>query len=109
VVKEHYNKKILYAIVYLVFIANTINIGADVGAMVAAVHLIYPIKFFMGTILIPILILILVIFFSYKSIANILKWLSLFLFSYLITLCIIDVSWQTVLKATFIPHLEFNF
>src|SRR5437868_11331489 len=29
VIKEHYSRKVLYAVVILIFIANTINIGAD--------------------------------------------------------------------------------
>ena len=36
VVKEHYSKPVLYAVVSLVVIANTINIGADIGAMASA-------------------------------------------------------------------------
>src|ERR1700722_19064394 len=45
VVKENYNKKILYALLALILIANTINIGADLGAMGAAAQLIIPINF----------------------------------------------------------------
>src|SRR5258708_24508179 len=39
VVKENYSKKVVYAVVALVLIANTINIGADIGAMAAAAKL----------------------------------------------------------------------
>src|SRR5476651_2026654 len=45
VIKEHYGRKILYFAVTLVVIANTINIGADIGAMAAAANLILPINF----------------------------------------------------------------
>ena len=44
-VKEHYSKKVLYAVLLLVLVANTINIGADLGAMGAAAHLIIPLSF----------------------------------------------------------------
>src|ERR1035437_9974977 len=33
VIKQHYNRKILYSAVFIILIANTINIGADIGAM----------------------------------------------------------------------------
>src|SRR5438270_7364886 len=45
VVKENYSKKIAFAVVILVLVANTINIGADIGAMAAAAHLIIPVHF----------------------------------------------------------------
>src|ERR1700756_1163827 len=40
IIKEHYSKKILYVAVCLILVANTINIGADIGAMAAAANLI---------------------------------------------------------------------
>ncbi|HMT19495.1 MAG TPA: divalent metal cation transporter, partial [Candidatus Saccharibacteria bacterium] len=39
VLKEHYSQKLLYIAVGLVVIANTINIGADLGAMAATTQL----------------------------------------------------------------------
>lgn len=109
VVKEHYSKKVLYGVVFLVLIANTINIGADIGAMAAAAKLVIPINLAFLTIFFTALMLILEIFTSYKVYANILKWLCLSLFAYPLTLFIIKVPWLTVLKATFIPHFEFSF
>lgn len=109
VVREHYSKKILYGVVFLVFIANTINIGADIGAMAAAAKLVIPINLVVLTIIFTVLILTLEIVTSYKVYANILKWLCLSLFAYPLTLVIIHVPWGTVLKATFIPHFVFSF
>ena len=45
VVKENYSKPVLYAVVGLVVIANTINIGADIGAMASAAQLLIPVPF----------------------------------------------------------------
>lgn len=109
VIKEHYTKKVLYGVVILVFVANTINIGADIGAMAAAVNLVMPINFVALTLFFTVLILSLEIFTSYKLYANILKWLCLSLFFYLITVFIVQEPWGTILKATFIPHFEFSF
>lgn len=109
VVKEHYSKKILYAVVLLVLVANTINIGADIGAMAAAAHLLIPLPFATLTFLFTALILLLEIFTSYKVYARILKWLALALLSYLLTAFIVQQPWLTVLKATLIPHFEFSF
>jgi len=109
VIKEHFSKKILYGLVTLLFIANTINIGADIGAMAAAANLIIPIDFAFLAIFFTALILILEIFTSYRVYANILKWLCLSLFAYPITIFIIHAPWATILKSTFIPHFEFSF
>lgn len=109
VVKEHYNRKVLYAVVGLVVVANTINIGADIGAMAAAAQLLVPIPFVILTLLFTATILILEIFTNYKVYSRILKWLALTLLAYPITVFIVDQPWSTVLKATVVPHFEFSF
>ena len=45
VVKEHYSKKLLTGVVILVVIANTINIGADIGAIASASQLVFNLPF----------------------------------------------------------------
>ncbi len=109
VVKEHYSKKILYGAVLLVVIANTINIGADIGAMGAAARLLVPIPFVVLTLFFAALILFLEIFTSYRTYARILKWFAIALISYPLTVFLVHEPWKILLKATFIPHLEFSF
>lgn len=109
IVKENYNKKMMYFVVSIVVIANVINIGADIGAMAEAARLIVPFPFAVWTLLFTASILILEIFTTYKVYARILKWLALSLLAYPITVFIAKMPWLTVLKATFIPHVEFNF
>ena len=50
VIKTNYSKKVLYAAVLLVVVANTINIGADIGALAAAAQLLIPINFVILTL-----------------------------------------------------------
>lgn len=109
IVKEHYSKPVLYAVVSLVVIANTINIGADIGAMASAAQLLIPISFVVLTLFFTALILVLEIFTNYKVYSRILKWLALALLAYPITVFIVKQPWLTVLKATVVPHFEFNF
>lgn len=108
-VKKHFSRKVLYFMVIIVLIANTINIGADIGAMAASLQLIVPIDFTPLAIGVTILILVLEIFTSYRSYSKILKWLAITLLAYPLTLLIIHAPWATILPATFIPHVEFNF
>ncbi len=109
VVKEHYSRKVLYAVVGLVVMANTINIGADIGAMASALQLLIPIPFAVLTLLFTATMLILEIFTNYKIYSKILKWLAVSLLAYPITVFIVHQPWLTVLKATVVPHFELNF
>lgn len=109
VVKEHYGKKILYPVILLVVVANTINIGADIGAMAAAAKLLIPLNFTILILLFTILILVLEIFTSYKVYSKFLKWLALALLSYPLTVFIVHQPWRQILVASIVPHVEFNF
>ncbi len=109
IVRDNYSKWVLYPMVVLVIVANTINIGADIGAMAAAVELILPVDFVIATLFFTALILVLEIFTSYKVYARILKWLAIVLLAYPITVFLVHLPWYTVLEATFIPHFQFTF
>jgi NRAMP (natural resistance-associated macrophage protein)-like metal ion transporter len=109
VIKTNYSKKVLYAAVLLVVIANTINIGADIGALAAAAQLLIPVNFVILTLGFTALILILEIFTSYRVYSRILIWLALSLIAYPITIFIINQPWPTIVSATFLPHVELNF
>jgi len=109
VVKEHYSRTVLYLVIGLVIVANTINIGADIGAMAAAANLLVPAPLIVLTLLFTVVILVLEVFLSYKVYSGVLKWLALALLSYPITVFIVHQDWGTVLKASIVPHIEFSF
>src|SRR6195952_831253 len=109
IVKENYGRPVLYGVVGLVVIANTINIGADLGAMASAAQLLVPVPFIVLTLLFTGVILVLEVFTNYKAYSKILKWLAITLLAYPITLFIVKQPWATVLKATVVPHFEFSF
>lgn len=109
VIKQHYGKRLLFFAVALVFIANTINIGADIGAMAEAAQLIAPVNFTILMLFFTALILILEIFTSYKTYSRILKWFVLALVAYPITVFLVNQPWLLILKSTFVPKLELSF
>lgn len=110
VIKDNYSRKLLYFSVALVVVANTINIGADLGAMAAATNLIIPIPIAFWAIFFALFVILLEVFVNYKNYARILKWLAISLFAYPITAFLIGQPWGAVLKSTFtLPsHLGFN-
>jgi len=109
IIRENYNKKILFIAVFLVVVANVINIGADIGAMVASFELLIPIPGIIFALILILFMLFLEVFTSYKSYARILKYLALTLLAYPITALIIGQNWMEIFKATFIPHIQLDF
>jgi len=83
VLLHHYSRKVLYAAVLCLFIANTINAGTDIGAIAAAINLIVPLPITVMVIPIAGIIVALQIRGSYRLIANVFKWLTLSLFTYI--------------------------
>lgn len=109
VIRENYSRKVLYPIVLLVVLANTFNIGSDIGAMAASTQLLLPqVPFTVIAVGFAVIILILEIFLSYRTYVRILKWLAIALFAYIITAFMINVPWLEAIKNTAIPHIEFN-
>jgi len=101
--RRHYPKPVLYAMVVLLLVANTINLGADLGAMGAALQLliggptlIYVMGFAVASAALE-------IWARYSRYVTILKWLSLSLFAYVATVLFVGVSWADII-AGLVPH-----
>lgn len=108
-IKKTFSKKVLFVTTILLFIANTLNIGADLGAMAKAVELLYPeLSFSLLVIAIGLSILVLEIFIPYKQYTKYLKWLVISLFSYIATAFIIKMDWSQIFQDSFIPHFDFT-
>lgn len=103
-----YSRRVLYLVVALVVIANTINIGADFAAVGASINLLVPLPIpFISTIFM-LIVLGLEIFIGYHTYAKFLKFLALALMSYVVVALIVTNNWFEVFKATFIPQLQWN-
>jgi NRAMP (natural resistance-associated macrophage protein)-like metal ion transporter len=96
----------LYVIVILLLIANTINIGADIGAMGAAVNLLVGGPTLLYCVLFALVSVLLEVFISYKTYSAILKWLTLSLFAYVGTVFVVQINWKEALQGTFIPNIS---
>jgi NRAMP (natural resistance-associated macrophage protein)-like metal ion transporter len=108
-IRSHYKKEVLYICTFFLFIANTINIGADLGAIAKAIELIFPkASFILLIIVVGIAGLFIQIIVPYKKYAKYLKWLVIALFSYIVTGLIIHMNWGTLLRDGIIPHIEFS-
>jgi NRAMP (natural resistance-associated macrophage protein)-like metal ion transporter len=96
----------LYVIVALLIIANIINIGADIGAMGAALNLLVGGPAHLYCVLFALVSVFLQVRIPYKTYSRILKWLTLSLLSYVGTIFVVQVNWGEVLRGTFIPAIS---
>jgi Mn2+/Fe2+ NRAMP family transporter len=94
--------------VSLLAIANTINIGADLGIMAASMQMLFGLNFFWWLIFVGILVILMEIIIPYKKYSGILKWLGLSLGVYVITAFLVKQNWSEVLLDTIVPHIDFN-
>ncbi len=108
VLHRYYSKKLLYPVVIGLVIANTINAGADIAAIAAAINMFVPVPISAMVIPIAVAIVVLQIWGSYRLIMKIFKWLTLSLFAYVIAAFLAKPDWFAVAKATFIPQISFT-
>jgi NRAMP (natural resistance-associated macrophage protein)-like metal ion transporter len=108
VLRRHYARNLLYLTVIGLVIANTINAGADIGAIAAAINLLVPIPIAVLVLPVALAILALQIWGSYRLIARTFKWLTLALFAYVGAAVFARPDWSDVIKSTFIPRLSFD-
>ena len=95
-------------VVGLVTVANTINIGADLGMMASAMQLLVPVSKTLLLIGMGVVTLLLEIFLPYKTYARYLKWLTLTLLSYVLIAFVVRVPWREAIWSTFLPTIHFT-
>jgi len=108
-IRIHYSKRVLYICASLLFAANIINIGANLGAMAKAAQLLYP-QLSFGALVIgfSLFSLGLQIFTPYARYAKYLKWLALVLFSYIASALLANLDWNNVLANSFVPQITLS-
>jgi len=106
--RRHYPPWLLYGVVLLLLIANVINLGADLGAMGAALALLLGGEQHLYTVLCGLFCVLLEVFVSYTRYAAALKWATLSLFTYVVVLFAAHVSWGPALHGLLVPRLVFD-
>lgn len=108
VIRSRYPRWVLWLACFLVIAANVFNIGADLGGMADAMQMISGVSSYYWTPFFAALILSLLLWTSYRTMARIFKWLTMVLFAYVITAFLAHPNWPAVFRATFIPHIEWT-
>lgn len=108
-IRLHYSRRVLKWCALLLFIANTLNLGADLGAMAKGVQLLAPhFSFAWLVVLFTFFSLGLQIFTPYAKYARYLKWLAMVLIGYIFSAILAHLNWSHVLAQGFIPHIPLN-
>ena len=105
-IRRHYPAWLLYPLVGLLVVANTINLGADLGAMAAALHLLIDgptVVYIAGFALLTV---VAEVFITYARYASALRWLTLSLFAYVGSVFVVGVPWLTVARNLVLPHIS---
>ena len=106
--KQHYPRSVLAALVTLLLVANTINLGADLGAMAAALKLVIggPELLYVGGF--ALLCVGLEVFVTYARYVRVLKWLTLALLAYVGVALVVDIPWTVVGSRLVAPHIQWT-
>ncbi len=108
VLRNYYSRRLLWFACLLLLIANTVNIAADLGGMAAAAELVTGVPSLIFTPLFAGVIVLLLVFSSYRTLVQVFKWLTLALFAYVITAFLARPDWTGVARATFWPRFSFT-
>ena len=107
VLREHY-PRVLYPAVIALVIANTLNAGADIGAIAAAINLLVPINPKVLVVPVSLAIIALQVKGSYRLIERVFKWLALALLAYIGAALFARPDVAKVLVGTLIPTIQFD-
>jgi NRAMP (natural resistance-associated macrophage protein)-like metal ion transporter len=108
VVRRRYPRWVLWGACLLLAVANVINIAADLGGMAEVTHMVTGVNQLLWLPVYAVLIVAMLFYTSYRTVARIFKWLTLVLFAYVITAFIAKPDWTQVLRATFVPDLHWS-
>jgi NRAMP (natural resistance-associated macrophage protein)-like metal ion transporter len=99
---------LLWPILFLLFVANTVNVAADLAAMGDALKLLIGGPRFLYVVVFGGVSVAAQILFSYGRYVAILKWLTLSLFAYVVALFVIKVPWGEALRGLLIPKIQWS-
>jgi len=108
VIRRRYSPVVLWAACALLVVANIINIAADLGGMAAATRLVTGAPTALTVPAYGIAIVVLLMWWSYRAIARVFKWLTLVLLAYVVTAFVARVDWRLALYATLVPRVEWS-
>jgi NRAMP (natural resistance-associated macrophage protein)-like metal ion transporter len=106
VVGRHYPRWVLYLCISLLVVANTVNLGADLGAMAAGAQLLVRLPFTLLLLGFTLLVIALQVWIPYPRYARILRFLTFSVFAYAVVAVAIPQNWGLIFYHTFVPQIK---
>jgi NRAMP (natural resistance-associated macrophage protein)-like metal ion transporter len=107
--RAHYPNWLLQGVVALLFVANTLNIGADLGAMAEATRLLLPVPAaWVYVIIFGVITTAGQVLLQHTRYVAVLKWLTLSLFAYFATVCVVHVPWLEFIQGLVWPRVSLD-
>ena len=106
--RRHYPRPLLWSVVLLLLVANIVNLGADLGAMGAALALLLGGNGALYTLMFGAICVVIEVALNYARYASLLKWTTLSLFSYVAVVMVAGVPWGRALSALVIPEIQWT-
>jgi NRAMP (natural resistance-associated macrophage protein)-like metal ion transporter len=106
--RENFPAPVLYALVIMLLVANTINVAADVAAMGQSLQLVVGGPVHLYAVGFGVVCLALEVYLPYRRYVTYLKWLTLVLFAYVAVALVANVSWSAVLSGIVRPRVPLS-
>jgi NRAMP (natural resistance-associated macrophage protein)-like metal ion transporter len=106
--RQHFPPAVLLSMVMLLLVANTINLGADLGAMAAGLKLVIGGPALVYVAAFSAVSVLLEVFVRYSRYVSVLKWLTLALFAYVGVAFVVRIPWGTVAWRLVAPHIAWT-
>ena len=106
--RRHYPASLVYLLIALLLVANIINIGADLGAVAAALRLLVDGPQLVFVAAFAIVTVLLEVFMRYSRYASVLRWFTISLFAYVAAVFAVGVPWLAVAQNLVVPHIELS-
>jgi len=106
--RRHGPRRLVKPIVGLVLLANIINIGADLGAMGAALRLLVGGPAHLYVAVFAVACAALQVWTKYERYVGVLKWTTVSLLAYVACVLVVDVPWREVVWHTLVPTVNFD-
>jgi Mn2+/Fe2+ NRAMP family transporter len=106
--RRHYPRPVLWTMVMLLLVANTVNLGADLSAMGASLAVLEGGNAGLYTLMFGAVCIVLEVALSYPRYASVLKWTTLSLFTYVAVVIVVPVPWSQALAALVLPEVQWT-
>lgn len=107
-IKKYRSKQLMWLMIVLLFVSNTVSIGADLGIMAASLSMVLGLPILFWLLILALFIILTEVLVSYKKYVVYLKWLGLSLLAYVATALLVKQDWGAILKASFIPSIRLD-